>query len=98
LFNLFRFFYSFFIIFYIFKFFSFNHILYNSKTFFLKVVNEYKRKIKILFREFYDKEIIIDKEELINKNKLKIFLMNLEELNPKNKLRLTDEVSFYLYF
>ena len=73
----------------------------NSKTFFLKVINEYRRKIIILFREFYDKEIIIDKEELINKNKLinkKIFLMNLEELNPKNKLRLKVEVSFYLYF
>ena len=24
--------------------------------------------------------------------------MNLEELNPKNKLRLKVEVSFYLYF
>ena len=64
-----------------------------------------EERLKYYLGEFYDKEIIIDKEELINKNKLinkKIFLMNLEELNPKNKkmnkLRLTDEVSFYLYF
>jgi hypothetical protein len=64
-----------------------------------------EERLKYYLGEFYDKEIIIDKEELINNNELidkKVFLMNLEEFNPKNKkmikLRLTDEVSFYLYF